>query len=260
MSRQLWQPRLAEMVADVLRDRIVQGAFEDNGMLPKQETLVSDFGVSKPSLREALRILEAEGLITVRRGNMGGATVHAPRINSAAYTIGLILKSRDVDRRDLSTALTELEPLCAALCANRPDRLATVVPALEAAHAQMAASVDDRRALTLAARRFHECFVRDCGNETMVVIVGALELLWSEQETDWASTPDAETAFADTGNRERSIADHDDLLEAIRAGRADETARLTREHLKKTIFFAASQGDTTPLRAPAPRRAPTAPL
>src|SRR6478736_7209435 len=57
--------RLAEAVADALRNRILNAEYADGAMLPKQEELVDEFGVSLPSVREALRSLETEGLITV---------------------------------------------------------------------------------------------------------------------------------------------------------------------------------------------------
>ena len=67
------QPRLAELIASELREQILNGVHT-NGLLPKQDDLVAMFGVSAPPLREALRILEGEGLITVRRGKVGGAS------------------------------------------------------------------------------------------------------------------------------------------------------------------------------------------
>src|SRR4051794_13103182 len=96
LKQQLRQPRLAEMVAAVLRDRIVSGELEDGAMLPKQEDLLAEFRISPPPMREALRILETEGLITVRRGNTGGAIVHRPQPGKAAYMMGLVLQSRAV--------------------------------------------------------------------------------------------------------------------------------------------------------------------
>src|SRR6202165_2853661 len=92
--RQLRQPRLAELVAESLRLRITSGVLQEGDLLPKLEELIEEFQVSKPSLREALRILETEGLITVRRGNVGGAIVHAPGRQDAGYTIGAVLDSR----------------------------------------------------------------------------------------------------------------------------------------------------------------------
>ena len=130
--QQLRQPRLAEMVAAALRKRIVSGAIEDGGMLPKQEDLMAEFGISLPPMREALRILETEGLITVRRGNTGGAVVHQPQAAKAAYMLGLVLESRDVPVHDVLSALRRLEPVCAAACAAREDRAETVLPRLRA--------------------------------------------------------------------------------------------------------------------------------
>src|SRR5438445_3633029 len=116
------------MVADRLRDQIVDGELVDE--LAPMEQLVQEFGVSPPSIREALRILENERLITVRRGKVGGAVVHRPRPDSVGYSIGLVLQSERVRSTDLRAALAELEPVCAALCARRVDRQRAVVPKL----------------------------------------------------------------------------------------------------------------------------------
>src|SRR6201997_2381011 len=120
--RRLSAPRIAEIVADELRRQIIDGELADGDLLPRQEVLVEQFNVSLVSLREALRILETEGLVSVRRGNRGGAVVHAPAKASAAYMLGLLLQSDYVPLADLGTALQELEPMCAALAARRPDR------------------------------------------------------------------------------------------------------------------------------------------
>ena len=61
-----------EIIADELRALIVSGEVAEGESLGREPDLVERFGVSRPSLREALRILEAEGLITVVRGVLGG--------------------------------------------------------------------------------------------------------------------------------------------------------------------------------------------
>src|SRR3954447_7122458 len=119
---QLRQPRLADMVASVLRDRIVNGELEDGDLLPKQDELLEEFRISRPSLREALRILESEGLLTVRRGNVGGSVVEAPNAESSAYMFGLVLQSRHGTAADLADAIRHIEPITASLCAERADR------------------------------------------------------------------------------------------------------------------------------------------
>ncbi len=122
VRRRLSARRTAEIIADELRRQIIEGELADGDLLPRQEVLVEQFNVSLVSLREALRILETEGLLSVRRGNRGGAVVHAPAKASAAYMLGLLLQSDYVPLGDLGTALQELEPMCAALAARRPDR------------------------------------------------------------------------------------------------------------------------------------------
>ena len=133
-GRQMRQPRLAELVAGVLRERIVDGDLGDGDALPGLDKLVQEFGVSPPSLREAQRILENEGLITVRRGNVGGAVVHRPKAETAAYMLGLVLQAEGVPVLDLAVALNHLEILCVKLCASRSDRRRAVVPELRRLH------------------------------------------------------------------------------------------------------------------------------
>jgi DNA-binding FadR family transcriptional regulator len=70
--RRLSARRTAEIVADELRRQIIDGELSDGDLLPRQDILVEQFNVSLVSLREALRILETEGLVSVRRGNRGG--------------------------------------------------------------------------------------------------------------------------------------------------------------------------------------------
>ncbi|HWS44644.1 MAG TPA: GntR family transcriptional regulator, partial [Acidimicrobiia bacterium] len=67
-----------QLIADELRALIVSGDLSEGEMLGHEPDLVERFGVSRPSLREALRILEAEGLVTVVRGVHGGVVVHEP--------------------------------------------------------------------------------------------------------------------------------------------------------------------------------------
>src|SRR3954468_190126 len=141
--RRLSARRTAEIVADELRRQIIDGELSDGDLLPRQELLVEQFNVSLVSLREALRILETEGLISVRRGNRGGAVVHAPAKASAAYMLGLMLQSESVYLSDLGAALHELEPTCAALAAARSDRTTTSVPELRRINAAMSDQIGD---------------------------------------------------------------------------------------------------------------------
>ena len=237
--RQLRQPRLAELVATSLRDRITSGELKDGDRLPKQEELLEEFRVSKPSLREALRILETEGLITVRRGNVGGAFVHAPATDDAGYMIGLVLESRGVTVADLAEAVRRVEPICAGLCAARGDRRRAVLPKLRAIQQEMRRRSDDEIAFSQLGRQFHEALVALCGNETMKVVVGTLEAVWSARERDWAQRAASAHSFPTQETREEGLRAHERILELIEAGDSAGAARAATRHLESSTFYAA---------------------
>ena len=79
-ARRIRQPRVAEIVASKLRDDILSGRLRAGDILPTQENLYSEFGVSPPALREAIHLLETDGL------HLGAARQHGRRGGAAAVT------------------------------------------------------------------------------------------------------------------------------------------------------------------------------
>lgn len=168
--------RVAEQIADELRAAIVGGELAE---VPRLDDLIARFAVGAPAVREAMRILETEGLITVRRGNQGGADVHLPQADQVAHVIALVLQSKSVALSDVGAALRQLEPQCAVMCAVRPDRATTVVPVLEALVAEQAEAIGDVARTLDIVDRFHGAIVDGCGNATLTLVVGALERVWA---------------------------------------------------------------------------------
>jgi GntR family transcriptional repressor for pyruvate dehydrogenase complex len=231
------QLRMAELVASALRERILAGGIGDGSSLPKQDELVAEFGVSYPSVREALRILETEGFITVRRGNRGGAIVHAPDIGTAGYALGLTLQAMQVRVPDLGAALATLEPLCAANCAQRADRDTVVVPELEKLLAESARCLDDGPAFTRASRAFHDTLVTFEPNATLRVVVKSLTSLWSVQEETWAEVQMSQGAYPSRGDSAAAQKAHERLVAGIAAGDPAEVERLATAHLSAAQSF-----------------------
>jgi GntR family transcriptional regulator, transcriptional repressor for pyruvate dehydrogenase complex len=228
------QRRIAETVAAEIRDLILEN---EDYQLPTQEQLVKDFGVSYPSIREALRILETEGLVTVRRGNVGGAEVHRPDEMSAAYHLGLSLQAARVTLTDLSVGLQMLEPMCAAECAKREDRAEVVVPALESAVHESAELLSNGSAFTHSARSFHDLIVSFTPNATIRYVVGSYVALWSAQEEAWADHSARHGEYPSDVEATEAVCAHRRIVEEIAAGRADEAARLARGHLAATQAY-----------------------
>jgi GntR family transcriptional repressor for pyruvate dehydrogenase complex len=231
-SVQYPRPRLAEMIAGELRDGILSGRYADGDYLPKQDDLMEQFGVSAPSIREALRVLETEGLVTVQRGNVGGALVHAPRADKVAYMLGLVLQHQAVPIADIVTTLARLDPACAAQCAERKDRRRTVVPLLAANLRESKKVLADAGLYAPAARQFHEIMVTNCGSPTLSLVVGTLESLWTGHVARLTGpTPSIPVPTTKLKARKASWDEHEQLLELIVQGDADGAAKLAHRHL-----------------------------
>ncbi|MCU1601952.1 MAG: pdhR 1 [Frankiales bacterium] len=249
---------MAEVLADVLRDRILSGDLDDGALLPKQDDLLAEFGTSKASAREAFRILETEGLVTVLRGNVGGAVVHRPKPETAAYMLGLVLQSKRVELSDVGAALQYVEPLCAALCAGREDRATQVVPQLEAAHQALVDAINDgdEAQAVPASRAFHEELVKRSGNETMILLAGALESLWSAHEGAWSVAASEAGRFPEPLLRKRALQEHEQLIDAIAAGDIDRATRTARRHLTTAQQYPLGDGSGGAVQASYLRRIP----
>jgi len=230
----LQQVSLAERLADQLRERILDGRLAEGSVLPKQDQIAEQFGVSKPSAREAFRILETEGLITVRRGSIGGSVVHLPGPESVAYMLTLMLQAGSAGLDDVALTLREMEPACAALCAGRADRSESVLPELRRAHSLMAEAIEaqDGEAAVPASRVFHEILVATCGNQTMIAVCGALEAVWSAHEEAWADDALQRGQFPPLPLRRQALDEHEQLIELIAEGDADGASHMARGHLE----------------------------
>ncbi len=239
--RRLNTRSVAEAVASQLRSRILDGDLTDGSELPTEAVLLEEFPVSRPSLREAFRILETEGLLTVRRGKRGGTVITHPTPDTAAYHVGLLLHSRGTTLEDLAAARNLLEPLCAEQAARRRDHV-SVGRKLAALAAVDPAQVDNGLAFTTAAVDFHQQLVMAAGNNTLQVLAGILESIWNAQELNWARAAVKEGDYPAVSLRREVLKAHQRISQAVEAGDADEAVRLTRGHLKAASPYVASHG------------------
>jgi len=101
--------RAADVVADRIRELIVSGELADGERLPRLDLLLDEFGISGPSMREALRMLESEGLITVQRGSIAN-NQERTRLYRIVELIGR-WSMLDVFVAAFTVALVQLQPL-----------------------------------------------------------------------------------------------------------------------------------------------------
>jgi DNA-binding FadR family transcriptional regulator len=224
-------PRLAELVADKLRSEILCGEVKDGDRLAPQEALLSRFDVGLPAVREALRVLEAEGLVTVHRGNIGGSTIHVPTAEQVAYTLAMVLQARKVGLGDVAETLYQIEPICAGMCSRLPDRQ-ELVDQLAELNKGLRDSLDGPPGPYIKiSRQFHELLVTSCGNQSMAITVGSLVSVWSAHE------PAPDNPYPEVGLREDLIAVHEAITDAIEHGDAAGAMKLSAAHLKAAQAF-----------------------
>ena len=97
-------PRAADVLANQLRDEIVGGRLADGEMLPNERELADSSGLSRSSVRDALRMLELEGLIVTKQGRNGGSRVCKPGRDTIVKTVSLFISSRRTRRVSLVEA------------------------------------------------------------------------------------------------------------------------------------------------------------
>jgi DNA-binding FadR family transcriptional regulator len=187
---QIRVPKMAELVAAELRRKIVRGELAEGDALPSEAALMAEFAVSRPTLREAFRVLESESLISIRRGARGGARVQVPNGNVAASYAGLVLEYRGTTLKDVYDARTFIEAPCAALLAR--SRTEQDLGRLRAAVAGAELLMDDPQAFIRAHMEFHALVVELAGNQTLAVLNGMVRHIielanWSHVDLDAGS-------------------------------------------------------------------------
>jgi DNA-binding FadR family transcriptional regulator len=110
-------PKASDLLAEEMRGRIIGQALEPGSPLPSEGDLIRDLGLSRATVREALRLLEADGLISIKRGPGGGIVVRHPEGTQITRSIALMLVLSEAPLRDLFQYRKAVEPATAALAA-----------------------------------------------------------------------------------------------------------------------------------------------
>jgi DNA-binding FadR family transcriptional regulator len=231
-------PKAAELVADRIRSQIVRGELSEGDALPTEGELMKEFGVSRPTLREALRVLEAESLITVHRGSRGGARVRVPQLRVASEYAGLLLQFSDTTVVDVLNARTVLEAGAVRFLAESESQ-----PWLEDLRALLIeeeAALDDLEDFRVAAARFHRALVEASGNQTLQLLYGMVEDI-ATRHSQMAAAAQVAHPRRRPAWRTSSHSVHGDLLELIEAGKAGKAEQLWRAHLRETTRATSRQ-------------------
>src|SRR5215218_696691 len=170
VPRPVW--KTSEVVAFAVARDIVEHALQYGDRLPLEAEMVEQYGVSRESLREALRLLEAQGIVSIRRGPGGGPVVGKASSMNLARTMTLYFQLAGATYEELLAAWRLLEPLAADLAARNPDRervARTLGP-----HVRHFDDRGDVAAYQAHSNGLHFSVVDLADNQVLALVVGAI--------------------------------------------------------------------------------------
>lgn len=224
--------RASTNVITQIREAILAGRFQKGDRLPTEREMARQFAVSRVTVRDALRALEAAGLIEIRVGGQGGPYVREPDPALLAESLRTHFHLQGTTFAELAEARLALETTAARLAAER---------ATEENLAEMRAAIEERGPDGTATRSvdFHKALVRAAHNSALLTMFLAVQSLLAEAfDTLHASQPD----MAGVARRV-----HTELYEAIARHDADTAVRLMRDHLYEFAERAERASTPSPL-------------
>ena len=217
------RPRSADVMVQRLTEMVVARQYKAGERIGSEQDLIKHFGVSRAVVREALRILEREGVVTVKPGPTGGVFCAYPTIQSLSRSIDLYGAFHDVTPEDLVEARMELEVLTARLAAVRAT--AADLEKLERLNQEWIRliGVEQTEAAARINVEFHVALTEAAHNPVFVAFIDALEGLLYETALE-PKYPDRRLDYV--------VYSHEVILEAVRQRDPDEAAARMRRHLE----------------------------
>ena len=250
------RPKAAEIVAAELRRQIVTGRLKPGDKLHPENILTTEFAISRPTLREALRLLESEALITISRGKHGGARVSSIDLSAAARQVGVFLQLAGTTLQDVWLARTMIEPPAAALLATQRDPGAFAALEANIAQARDAAGKHELIRYADLSAEFSLLITKHCGSTTIHLLASLIyDIIRRQHEhvTERTSTRSSVDKL-----REQSIESRVKALALMRKGSPAAVERFWRAHLEhmRDLVMAAYKGPVTidVLNEPAARK------
>jgi GntR family transcriptional repressor for pyruvate dehydrogenase complex len=209
--------KASERVAhEIVRDIVLRG-LQTGDRLPLEAAMVEEYGVSRTSLREALRLLEVQGLISLKPGPGGGPVVGTVEPSHLARTAALYFHLSDATYADVMATQVLLESTCARLAARNPDRESLMAPWLEQE------LPDDTPAFRDLTTGFHGEVYRAAGNPVLSLLTQAVTHIVTQHVVMTMDPVELRGAIVD---------EHAELAAVIASGDADRAEKMMGEHFQ----------------------------
>lgn len=214
-------------VAEAIKEFVVSNALQPGDKLPNEAELMTLFGMAKGTIREAMRILEAQGLVKTRTGPGGGCFVHEVSETRTRALLANYFYFRHLTISDIYQLRKQLEPELAAGLAGKLDAAAIAeLKAITKEYETPPQSREDDRRHHEASLRFHARLAAYAKNHLLGFIIGFMAEVLSEVTTTRRLFEPPNHQLWERG-REFQLK----LLQALEAGNAQEAREIMAQHM-----------------------------
>jgi GntR family transcriptional regulator, transcriptional repressor for pyruvate dehydrogenase complex len=226
-------PKSYDVLAAKLRETILNGDIREGESLPTERELVSQTGLSRGSVREALRMLAVEGLVRPRHGRLGGNIVTLPGKESMAHFVNQFVVGRRLSLRTVQESRETIEPTLARFAAERrsPDD----VKKLRALNGELANAVSDRAQFAAVNIEWHNAVAAASRNDLLAAFLFSMSFgVAMSTMADEYDTMEV---------RKAAINIHARIADAIEAQSADLAFRRMEKHVSATRAVTRARED-----------------
>jgi GntR family transcriptional regulator, transcriptional repressor for pyruvate dehydrogenase complex len=220
-------PKAAMLVAQRIVRDVVRGSVKPGDVLPAERTMLEKYTIGRGTLREALRLLEFQGVIALKPGPRGGPVLLDPDASHLGNTVVLLMQLKEAPFRTIIEVRSALEPVISSMAAKRISDDA--LTSLESTIDQMRDSLDDQHIFLDANKQFHEIIAWSSGNPLFGYIIDSL-----------LGIMDGTLIGMDYPSRRRSaiLKAHENIYSAIRERDPGGSEALMREHIHEYVIYA----------------------
>ena len=217
-----------QRVADAIKEWVVEKGMEPGDRLPAEADLITIFGMSKGTIREAMRLLQAQGLVVTKTGPGGGSFVGEVTRERAHTLLANYFYFQNISIDDIYVVRIALEPeMAAALAGRLTDDQIRQLEDVMAAYVEPARTPQEERQQHVDSLRFHALLAEFSGNRVLGFFVGFMSQILTDLTVfrKLYSEPNRRL-WAEGRNHQR------DLIEALREGDAERARAVMRDHME----------------------------
>jgi GntR family transcriptional repressor for pyruvate dehydrogenase complex len=217
-------PKAAVLVAQQVVDEIVQNGLGPGTMLPREKEMIAQYAVGRATLREALRLLELQGALSIRPGPHGGPMVGQPTARQLASTFALVLQLSGGQFRSIVDCRILIEPVAAAQAARRAtsDEIAMMRESVRRLGGDIA-NAGQRVDGVAETMNFHDLVAWASGNTLLALVLSAVNHLYQRSALLIQSPP---------VRTKRVAHHHEEIVDAIESRDPDAAAKSMTKHLE----------------------------